>query len=94
MIFLAKYLHDLHRDPEALPWIEKGVALKPHYGEPASRLILAEIYESLRRIEDAVAQWKHVKQMPSEYPGYRSPGAEARRKLAEYSRRERRRKAT
>lgn len=94
MIFLARYLHELHRDAEALPWIEKGVALKPHYGEPAARLWLAQIYESLGRIDDAMAQWEHVKQMPSEYPDYRTPGAEAKRKLAEHSRRQRRRKAT
>ena len=92
MIFRAKYLHDLHNDAEALLWIEKGVALKPHYGEPAARLLLAEIYESLGRVDDAVRQWMHVKEMPSEYPDYRHPGAAAKRKLAEYARLERQRK--
>lgn len=92
MIFMARYLHDLHKDTEALPWIEKGLALKPHYGEPATRLLLAEIYESLGRVDDAVRQWMHVKEMPSEYPDYRHPGAAAKRKLAEYARLERQRK--
>lgn len=87
MIFLAKYLHDLHKDAEALPWIERGLALKPHYGEPAARLWLAEIHEALGQIDKAVEQWRHVTEMRVEYPDYRTPGTEAKRKLAEYARR-------
>ena len=66
---------------EARTWLEKGVAMKPHYGMPDACCTLAETYAELGEIDQAIALWRQVLEMPSEYPSYELPREEAERKL-------------
>ena len=69
---------------EAIKSLEAGLALQPHYGEADARLFLADAFERLGNIKQAVAQWRVVAKMQPSYPSDKRPMEEAKRKLADH----------
>jgi hypothetical protein len=47
--------------------------------------MLAEVYECMGRIEDAILEWNRIVEMESTYPSYDRPAEEARQKLAKHA---------
>jgi len=84
LIALGWNLRLLGKFAEALPLIEKGLELKPHYGEADARFMLAEVYEHLGQIDKAATLWRQITGMDSMYPSYDRPMEEAKKKLAEH----------
>jgi tetratricopeptide (TPR) repeat protein len=82
-VALGRLLTVMGHVDEAIIELQHGVALKPHYGEPDSRLFLAEAYEKANRLSEAIEEWKIVERMEPSYPSYDLPMQEARRKLEE-----------
>jgi len=50
--------------------IEKGLKLKPHYGEGDARLFLAESYIKTNKLNKAINQWQIITTLDSTYPSY------------------------
>lgn len=84
LINLGWILHLLGKNAEAVPYFEKGLGLKPHYAEADARLMLAEVYEQLGKMDKAITLWRQIIGMDSMYPSYEHPMEEARKKLAEH----------
>ena len=84
ILTLGWILTSLEQYPEAAELLEKGLELKPHYGEADSRLVLAEVYDHLGQVDKAVALWRQIIGMDSMYPSYGQPMEEAKKKLAEH----------
>lgn len=79
--------HDLllsGRYAEAVPFLEEGLKLKPHYAEEDARFMLAEAFEGLGQIDKAADLWRQIVKMESTYPSYDRPMEEARKKLAKH----------
>jgi Flp pilus assembly protein TadD len=88
LISLGWNLRLLGRYAEAVSLIERGLELNPHYGAAEARLMLAETYEQLGRIDKAAAEWRKVISMDIMYPSYERPIQEAQKKLADHDLRE------
>jgi tetratricopeptide (TPR) repeat protein len=58
-----------------------GLALKPHYGEADSRLMLADVLKRLGRTDEAVREWQTVVHLEPCYPSYEWPIEEASKEL-------------
>jgi tetratricopeptide (TPR) repeat protein len=84
LVGLGWTLRVLGKYKEAVPFFEKGLELKPHYGEADARFMLAEVYEQLGQINDAATLWRQIIGMDSMYPSYDQPMEEAKKKLAEH----------
>ncbi len=48
---------------EAVTSFQDGLALRPHYGEADSRMMLAEVLKKLGRMEEAIAEWFAARQL-------------------------------
>lgn len=72
------------RFDEAIVLLERGIALKPHYGFADAKLFLAEAFEGAQKIELAKQQWREVLELDAMYPSYDDPMREAREKLQSY----------
>jgi predicted Zn-dependent protease len=83
-IALGRLLASMGHVKEAIAELQRGVELKPHYGEPDARLFLAEAYEKAKALPKAKEQWGIVGSMEPSYPSYEEPMKEARRKLQQY----------
>jgi predicted Zn-dependent protease len=70
---------------EGIAELERGIALKPHYGEADARLSLADAYAKDGRMAKARAQWEVVAGMRPSYPSGDEPVNEARRRLGQRS---------
>ena len=70
---------------ESVAQLERGIELKPHYGEPDARLFLAESYLRAKQKAKAIQQWRIVEGMPPEYPSYETTAIEARAKLERHA---------
>lgn len=84
-ISLGRLLACMGRPEEAIAELQRGVELKPHYGEPDARLFLAEAYEKANDLPKAMEQWGIVERMEPSYPSYDEPMQEARKKLQQYA---------
>lgn len=84
-IGLGRLLTFLGNYREAVAELQRGLTLKPHYGEADARLFLAEAFEKEREILKAIEQWKIVRDMEPMYPSYDHPQQEAERKLREHA---------
>lgn len=69
---------------ESVRQLQRGIALKPRYGEGDARLFLAESLLKAGRKKAAIEQWKLVAAREPEYPSYEALPDEARRRLAEH----------
>ena len=85
-IALGWLLSQLGRYNSAVEYLQKGIALKPHYCEADANNMLAETYERQNQIEKAVELWRRVAAMQPTYPSYDIPIQEAVRKLGIYMR--------
>lgn len=70
---------------ESARQLQRGVDLKPHYGEGDARLFLAESLLRSGARKKAVEQWRRVAAMAPEYPSYDAVPDEAKRKLREHA---------
>ena len=77
LIAYARCLQELGRWKKSIPYLKRGVELKPHYCEAAARLLLANAYLQTRQIQQAVIQWRVVEKMPPEYPDEAEPAKAA-----------------
>jgi tetratricopeptide (TPR) repeat protein len=77
-------LQQLGRWKESLRFLQRGVDLKPHYGEGDARLLLADSLFRVGMKKKAVEQWKLLAAMEPEYPSYEAVPDEAKRKLREH----------
>lgn len=68
---------------ESARQLQRGIDLKPHYGEADARLFLAESLLKAGQKKKAIEQWKFVAAMRPEYPSYEAIADEARKRLAE-----------
>jgi protein O-GlcNAc transferase len=84
LIALGWYLHLSGRSAEAVPFLEDGLRLKPHYTEADARYMLAEALEHLGQIDKAADLWRQILKMDSMYPSYDRPMEEAKKKLAKH----------
>jgi uncharacterized protein HemY len=73
LIALGWCLRSREKYAEALPYLEEGLRLKPHYGEADARIMLAEVYERLGEIDKAAAFWRQVIGMKPMYPSREQP---------------------
>ncbi|MDB6028638.1 MAG: repeat protein [Verrucomicrobiales bacterium] len=78
---LGSGLEQAGRLKEAVQCYRDGLALKPHYGEADSRLMLASVLKKLGRMDEAVVEWQTVASMEPMYPSYEEPMNEAKREL-------------
>jgi cytochrome c-type biogenesis protein CcmH/NrfG len=69
---------------DAIPWLERGVAMRPHYTEADTRMLLAEALEATGQLREAIVQWKTVVGMEPGYPSGDEPMRNARQKLKEH----------
>jgi protein O-GlcNAc transferase len=58
-----------------------GLALKPHYGEADSRMMLASVLKKLGKIDEAIIEWQCIAKMEPMYPSYNGPIEDAQREL-------------
>jgi tetratricopeptide (TPR) repeat protein len=63
-------LQKLQHWKQSIPILEKGISLKPSYGEGDARLFLAEAYLNAGFKHKAIEQWKIVSKMQPAYPSY------------------------
>lgn len=82
-IALGVCLSRLRHWSEAAKALQRGVDLKPHYGEADARLMLAEALLASGNRKRARQQFQHIIEMKPSYPSYDRPIDEARRKLAD-----------
>ncbi|MEY2430259.1 MAG: hypothetical protein QOJ40_3144 [Verrucomicrobiota bacterium] len=78
---LGTGLERVGRLDESVRSFRAGLALKPHYGEADSRMMLASVLKKLGRIDEAVVEWKGVAKMEGMYPSYDEPINDAKREL-------------
>lgn len=74
------------RFEEAIALLERGIALKPHYGFADAKLFLADALEGAGNIERAKNEWREVLELEPMYPSYDEPINEARQKLLMHDR--------
>lgn len=79
----ALALIEHHRWSEAVKALQRGVDLKPHYGEADARLFLGEALLASGDRSRAREQFERVVRMEPSYPSHNRPMEAARRKLAE-----------
>lgn len=63
-------LQKLQHWKQSIPILEKGISLKPSYGEGDARLFLAEAYLNADFKHKAIEQWEIVSKMQPTYPSY------------------------
>lgn len=78
-------LMKLHHWGEAVRVLERGVDLKPAYGEADARLMLAQALENHGDKNGAVAQLRIVVAMEPMYPSYDAPIDEAKTLLEKFT---------
>lgn len=86
-IALGRLLAQEGQLKEAIAELQKGIELKPHYGEADARLFLAEAYVKVGDIPKAREQWEMVSVATPSYPSNHEPMQEALQKLKEYTNR-------
>ena len=69
------------RFDDAVRCLRDGLALKPHYGEADSRMVLAGVLKKMGRIDEAISEWRIVEKMDAMYPSYDDPIQEAKNEL-------------
>lgn len=72
---------------QSAKFLQRGIDLKPAYGEGDARLMLAESLLQMGLKDKAIAQWRIVAAMLPTYPSHEAVPEEARRKLREHTRR-------
>ena len=84
-IALGRLLTNMGRLKEGIIELQKGIELKPHYGEADTRLFLAEAFEKAKNLSKAKEQLEIVARMKPSYPSYDKPMREAQKKLQEHA---------
>lgn len=83
-VSLGSLLLSTGHQKQAIIELEKGIGLKPRYGEADARILLAEAFLKAGKLPSAREQWRIVAQMEPCYPSDDSPQREARKNLAHY----------
>jgi len=77
-------LQSLGHWQESVKQLQRGIDLKPHYGEGDARLFLAESLIKVGQKKKAIEQWKLVAAMEPQYPSYEAVPNEAKKLLSEH----------
>ena len=78
-------LQSLGHWQESVRQLQRGIDLRPHYGEGDARLFLAESLFKAGQKKKAIEQWKLVAAMEPQYPSYETVTNEAKKLLCEHA---------